>query len=35
VTGIALDAGFDDLSNFIRSFRAEFGLSPQRYRAAA
>ena len=35
VTGIALDAGFEDLSNFIRSFRAEFGLSPQRYRAAA
>jgi AraC-like DNA-binding protein len=35
VTGIALEAGFEDLSNFIRSFRAEFGLSPQRYRAAA
>ena len=35
VTGIALQAGFEDLSNFIRSFRAEFGLSPQRYRAAA
>jgi AraC-like DNA-binding protein len=35
VTGIALDAGFADLSNFTRSFRAEFGLSPQRYRAAA
>jgi AraC family transcriptional regulator len=35
VTGIALDAGFDDLSNFIRSFRAEFGTSPRRYRARA
>ena len=35
VTGIALQTGFEDLSNFIRSFRAEFGLSPQRYRAAA
>jgi AraC-like DNA-binding protein len=35
VTSIALEAGFEDLSNFIRSFRAEFGLSPQRYRAAA
>jgi AraC-like DNA-binding protein len=35
VTGIALEAGFEDLSNFIRSFRAEFGVSPQRYRAAA
>jgi AraC family transcriptional regulator len=35
VTEIALDVGFDDLSNFIRSFRAEFGLSPRQYRAAA
>jgi AraC-like DNA-binding protein len=35
VTEIALDVGFDDLSNFIRSFRAEFGMSPSRYRAAA
>jgi len=35
VTEIALDVGFDDLSNFIRSFRAEFGASPSRYRAAA
>lgn len=35
VTGIALDVGFEDLSNFIRSFRAEFGVSPRRYRAAA
>jgi AraC family transcriptional regulator len=34
VTEIALDVGFEDLSNFIRSFRAEFGLSPGRYRAA-
>jgi AraC family transcriptional regulator len=33
ITGIALDVGFDDLSNFIRSFRAEFGVSPRRYRA--
>jgi AraC family transcriptional regulator len=33
VTQIALDVGFDDLSNFIRSFRAEFGRSPGRYRA--
>lgn len=33
VTDIALDVGFDDLSNFIRSFRAEFGVSPSRYRA--
>jgi AraC family transcriptional regulator len=35
VTDIALDVGFDDLSNFIRSFRREFGVSPSRYRAAA
>ena len=27
VTEIALDIGFDDLSNFIRSFRSEFGIS--------
>jgi AraC-like DNA-binding protein len=32
VTEIALDVGFDDLSNFIRTFRAEFGVSPGRYR---
>jgi AraC family transcriptional regulator len=32
VTRIALDVGFEDLSNFIRSFRAEFGVSPRRYR---
>jgi len=35
ITAIALDVGFEDLSNFIRSFRAEFGLSPRQYRAAA
>jgi transcriptional regulator GlxA family with amidase domain len=33
VTEIALDVGFEDLSNFIRSFRAEFGRSPGQYRA--
>jgi AraC-like DNA-binding protein len=27
VTQIALDVGFEDLSNFIRSFRAEFGVA--------
>jgi AraC family transcriptional regulator len=35
ITTIALDVGFEDLSNFIRSFRAEFGLSPRQYRACA
>ncbi|PTL84004.1 AraC family transcriptional regulator [Vitiosangium sp. GDMCC 1.1324] len=33
VTEIALDVGFDDLSNFTKSFRAEFGEPPRRYRA--
>ena len=32
VTEIALDVGFEDLSHFIRTFRAEFGVSPSRYR---
>jgi AraC family transcriptional regulator len=35
VTEIALDVGFEDLSNFMRSFRAKFGVSPRRYRLAA
>jgi AraC-like DNA-binding protein len=35
ITQIALNVGFEDLSNFIRSFRAEFGVSPRRYRAGA
>lgn len=35
ITDIALDVGFEDLSNFARSFRAEFGVSPRGYRAAA
>jgi AraC family transcriptional regulator len=34
VTEVALGVGFEDLSNFIRTFRAEFGMSPSRYRAA-
>jgi AraC-like DNA-binding protein len=32
VTDIAYAVGFEDLSNFIRSFRAEFGRAPSRYR---
>ena len=35
ITDIALDVGFQDLSNFVRSFRAEFGVSPRAYRSAA
>jgi AraC family transcriptional regulator len=35
VTDIAFEVGFEDLSNFVRSFRAEFGVSPRAYRAAA
>jgi AraC family transcriptional regulator len=34
VTSIAYDVGFQDLSNFIRTFAREFGLSPTRYRAS-
>lgn len=33
VLDIALDCGFGDVSNFNRSFRAEFGVSPRAYRA--
>ena len=33
VTEIALAIGFEDLSNFTRTFRAEYRLSPLRYRA--
>ncbi|HEY6927736.1 MAG TPA: AraC family transcriptional regulator [Steroidobacteraceae bacterium] len=33
VTEIALAAGFEDLSNFTRTFRAEYRLSPLQYRA--
>jgi AraC family transcriptional regulator len=32
VTQIAFDVGFEDLSNFIRSFRAEFGVPPRKFR---
>jgi AraC family transcriptional regulator len=33
VTQVALDAGFEDLSNFIRTFRRATGKSPGRFRA--
>lgn len=35
VTDIALDVGFADLSNFVRSFRRAAGVSPRAYRQAA
>lgn len=35
VTEIALAAGFEDLSNFTRTFRAEYAMTPSRYRATA
>jgi len=35
ITEIALDAGFADLSNFVRSFRRAAGVSPRRFRRAA
>jgi AraC-like DNA-binding protein len=33
ITDIAYSAGFEDLSNFIRTFRTEFGTAPSLYRA--
>ena len=35
VTAVALDVGFSDLSNFVRTFRRAAGVSPRRYRQAA
>jgi AraC family transcriptional regulator len=35
ITDVALDVGFADLSNFTRSFHAEFGASPRQYRLVA
>ena len=35
ITGIALDVGFNDLSNFVRTFRRAAGMSPRGFRAAA
>lgn len=34
VIDVALDSGFGDVSNFNRTFRAEFGVAPRQYRAA-
>lgn len=33
IVDIALESGFDDVSNFNRAFRAEFGASPRAFRA--
>jgi AraC-like DNA-binding protein len=35
ITDVALDVGFGDLSNFVRSFRRAAGVSPRRFRQAA
>jgi AraC family transcriptional regulator len=35
VLDIALDSGFGDVSNFNHAFRAEFGVSPMKYRPAS
>lgn len=35
VTEIALDVGFNDLSNFVRTFKRAAGVSPRGFRAAA
>jgi AraC-like DNA-binding protein len=34
ILDVSLEAGFGDLSNFNRAFRAEFGVSPGAYRRA-
>jgi len=35
ITEVALDVGFNDLSNFVRTFRRAAGVSPRGFRAAA
>jgi AraC family transcriptional regulator len=35
ITEVALEVGFGDLSNFVRTFRRAAGMSPRRFRAAA
>ncbi len=35
ISDSALDCGFGDISNFNRTFRAEFGMSPRNYRRSA
>ena len=35
ITDVALDVGFADLSNFVRTFRRAAGVSPRRFRQAA
>jgi AraC-like DNA-binding protein len=35
VTDVALEVGFGDLSNFVRTFRRAAGMSPRRFRQAA
>jgi AraC-like DNA-binding protein len=35
ITDVALDVGFGDLSNFVRSFHRAAGVSPRRFRQAA
>jgi len=35
ITDVALDVGFGDLSNFVRTFHRAAGVSPRRFRQAA
>ena len=35
ITDVALDVGFADLSNFVRTFHRAAGVSPRRFRSAA
>ena len=34
IVDIALESGFNDVTNFNRTFRAEFGVSPRAYRCS-
>jgi AraC-like DNA-binding protein len=35
ISDVALDVGFNDLSNFVRTFHRAAGVSPRRFRQAA
>ena len=35
ITDVAFDSGFNDLSNFIRTFRRAAGMSPRAFRRAS
>jgi AraC-like DNA-binding protein len=35
ITSVAFDVGFNDLSNFVRTFHRAAGASPERFRRAS